>query len=74
MKYLDDVMEDVLTDESEIPVHCCGGTTLEIPCFSTVMRQCGIGMLKIRNQDKPMVDPEIWKDIVTQNGGEAPCF
>ena len=70
--HLDDVVEDVSTNEPEIAVHGCGSTALKVPGSRAVVRECGVCMLKIRYQYEPVIDPEIWGDIVTKDSREAP--
>ena len=65
--YLENVMEDVFTYETEIAVHGCCGTALKIPCFPSIMRECRVSVLQIRYQDQPVIDPEIWHEIIMKN-------
>lgn len=52
------------TDELEIAVHGCGSTALKVPSSGTVVRECGVFVLKISYQYEPVNDPEIWADII----------
>lgn len=65
--HLDDVVEYVLTDEPKIAVHRRGGAALKVPSACAVVRECGVCVLKISYQYKPVIDPEIWEDVVTKD-------
>ena len=48
---LDDAVEDLATDEAELAVNGCGGTTGEVPGLAGVVREGGVGVLEIGNSD-----------------------
>lgn len=65
--HLHDVMEYVSTDEPEVAVHGCGSTALKVPSSRTVVRGCGVCVLKVGYQYEPVIDPEIRADIITKD-------
>ena len=48
---LDDSVEDVATDKAEVAVNGGGGTTGEVPHLGLVVRETGVGVLKVGDGD-----------------------
>lgn len=46
----DDTVEQMATDESELPINRRGGSASEVPRFGLVVRQGGVGVLEKGNR------------------------
>lgn len=52
----DVVVADVVEEETTCPtqqwaIHCCSSTSQEGPCIFTIMRNCGVGVMKKGKHD-----------------------
>jgi hypothetical protein len=48
---LDDAMEKMATDKSEVAINCRSGATNVVPGCTSVVRKTWVGVLKIGNRD-----------------------
>lgn len=68
---LDDIVENVLTNEPKITIDGSSSTTGKSPLLLRVVGHGGVGVLEESDKHKPVVDPEPWEKPVHQNGKTA---
>lgn len=63
---LDDIVEDVLSDETKLSVDGGSGTSGEVPLVGFVVRHLRVRVLQEGNEHKPVVNTEVWMNQLTK--------
>lgn len=61
---LDDVVENVLTNEAKLSVDGGSGASGKVPLRGLVVGHSWVRVLQERNEHKPVVDANVWNDPV----------
>lgn len=70
---LANTVKDPSTDKAhESSVNGSKGTSGKSPLLGTVVRKRGVGVLKVGDEDEPVVDVEVWDTVDDEHLGEAP--
>lgn len=69
---LNDIVENVLTNESKVSVNSGSSSSQEIPVRSVIVRHPGISVLQIGDVDQPVVNPEPRSHVHKHHGGVPP--
>lgn len=64
---LDNVVENVLSDKTELSVDSGSGTSGKVPLVSFVMRHGWVRVLQESDEHKPVVNTNVWDDPVDQD-------
>lgn len=71
---LDDSVEDVTADETELTVDGGGGSAGVGPGLWVIVWESWVGVLEVGDGDEPMVDPEVWETVENHNVPPAPLL
>lgn len=64
---LDNVMENVLSDETKLSVNSGSSTSGEVPLVGLVMGHQRVRVLQESDEHKPVVDTNVWNNPVDQD-------
>lgn len=68
---LNDAVEQVLANETELAVNRGKGTLDEGPSLLGVVRDLGMVVMEVGDGDKPVVDPEVGDGVEEHDGGDV---
>lgn len=68
---LDNAVEEVTADETELAVNSRGSTTDKVPLIRGVVRERRVGVLEVGDGNEPVVDPEVGKEVPDEHVGPA---
>ena len=74
MEVGDTVEEEVALPTQEVPVHSGCGAARERPGVIAVVGKHRVGVMEVRDHNKPMCYTQPWDSVVLDDSGESPGF
>lgn len=68
---LDDTVQQLSSDETELSVDGGGGSAHVVPASTGVMRKRGVSVLEVGDCDEPVVYPQVGNPVPDEEVGEA---
>lgn len=68
---LNNIMENMLADESKVTVNSGRSSTSKVPLGCSIVRKTRIGVLQVGNVDEPVVHPHPGEDVHDEHGEES---